>query len=200
MTRDDVGARDRILADATVLFAERGYDGVSIADIAGAGGISNGLIYYHFKDKRSLYETVIRESVHLLEDAAVRTLGAVGRPIDRIRAFIAEDMMLLETRSDVMRLLVRSFTDTAGHVPEQVIARTSAIIDRVRVVIQEGIEADEFRPLNAHLAATALFALVNTLMAARVLNAPHEPWAETTPEEQVAFMTGVFLEGVAKCS
>lgn len=185
---------------AGAMFAERGFDGVSVADIASASGISTGLIYYHFKDKHALYESVVRESVHLLEDAAIRTLADQGRPIERIEAFIIEYMGLLENELAVMRLLVRTFTDTSGHIPEHVLMRTASTIDRVQLVIDEGIEAGEFRPVDSHLAATALFALVNTLVTARVLEAPRRPWGDTTVQEQAAFMTALFLKGVSQCS
>lgn len=200
MAKSESTARERIVETAGSMFAERGFDGVSVADIAAASGISTGLIYYHFKDKQALYESVVRESVHLLEDAAIRTLGQQGRPIERIRAFIAEYMRLLEDELDVMRLLVRTFTDSSGHVPEHVLMRTASTIDRVQAVIEEGIEAGEFRTVDSHLAATALFALVNTLVTARVLEAPRRPWTDTTVEQQAAFMTELFLEGVARCS
>lgn len=200
MTRDDVGARDRILSEAGALFAERGFDGVSVADIASRCRISTGLIYYHFKDKQTLHDTVVRESVHLLEDTAVRILGSDTRPIERIRAFVVEYMGLLEARPDVMRLLVRSFTDSSGHVPGQVLMRTASTIERVQAVIEEGVASGEFREVDAHLAATALFALVNTLMTARVLDAPREPWSGMSVGEQARFMTDLFLKGVATCS
>lgn len=200
MTADDASARDRILEMAGAQFAEHGFDGISVADIAAATGISTGLIYYHFKDKQTLYETVVRESVHLLEDVAVGTLRAEARPVERIRAFVVEYMGLLEGRPAVMRLLVRSFTDTSGHLPAHVLMRTASTIDRVQTVIEEGIECGEFRPVDPHLAATALFALVNTLMTARILETPREPWSNTTVEQQAAFMTDLFLKGVMQCS
>ncbi|MRS11792.1 MAG: TetR/AcrR family transcriptional regulator [Actinobacteria bacterium] len=196
MSKEERGARERILEVAGALFAERGFDAVSVADIAGASAISTGLIYYHFKDKQTLYETVVRESIHLLEETAVRTLVSDGRPIERIRSFVSEYMGLLEGHPAVMRLLVRSFTDSDGHAPQHVLMRTASTIDRVQSVIEEGIGCGEFRPVDAHLAATALFALVNTLTTARIIEAPLGQSASADVEHQAAFMTSLFLEGI----
>jgi AcrR family transcriptional regulator len=51
---DGLSARERILATAERLFAERGFDRTSTARIAEAAGVPHGLIFYHFKTKMDL--------------------------------------------------------------------------------------------------------------------------------------------------
>jgi TetR/AcrR family transcriptional regulator len=50
--------RSEILDAAAALFAERGYDGVSMRDIAAASGSSQPLLHFHFGSKRDLYDAV----------------------------------------------------------------------------------------------------------------------------------------------
>ena len=192
-------ARERILAAAGVLFADRGFDAVSVADIASACGISTGLIYYHFKDKQTLYDTVVRESIHLFEATAIDTLVGDGEPAERLRRFILSYMHLLEGHAALMRLLIRSVSDLGTPAPRHVLMRSAAIVDRLRAVIDEGIASGTFRAVDPHLAATALFALINTLMTARVLETPLGGQAGDV-DEQAAFMTDLFLRGIAECS
>lgn len=202
MTRSDEASetRSRILALAGGLFAERGFDAVSVADIASAAGISTGLIYYHFKDKQTLYETAVREGVHLLEDAAVATLSSEGEPAERLQRFVASYMRLLGGQSALMRLLIRSVSDLGGPAPGHVLMRSAAIVDRLRTVIEEGMAAGAFRQVDAQMAATALFALINTLMTARVLDTPLGQSTTADVDTQAAFMTDLFLKGIATCS
>lgn len=200
MSQSEGSARGRILEVAGALFSERGFDGVSVSDIATASGSSTGLVYYHFRDKSTLYESVVREGLHLLEATAVRTLGTPGRPIDRIRSFVCEYMALLEGQPALMRLLIRSVTDVSTPPPGHVLMRSATTIERLQSVIDEGITAGEFRVTDAHLAATALFALVNTLITARVLETPLGQSSGGSVEERAEFMTDLFLRGVAACS
>ncbi|MHB1136172.1 MAG: TetR/AcrR family transcriptional regulator [Coriobacteriia bacterium] len=200
MSQSEVSARERILAAAGDHFAEQGFDGVSVADIAAASGTSTGLVYYHFKDKAALYESVVREGLHLLEDTAVRTLGGDERPIDRIGAFVSEYMALLEGQPALMRLLIRSVTDVSAPPPGHVLMRSATTIDRLQAVIDEGIACGEFRSTDSHLAATALFALVNTLITARVLETPLAHDLGDPVEVRAEFMIELFLRGVARCS
>jgi AcrR family transcriptional regulator len=46
--------RERLLNAAADVFAERGYDGTRVADIAAAAGVSNGALYAHFGSKAEL--------------------------------------------------------------------------------------------------------------------------------------------------
>ena len=52
--------RDRLLRAAAAVFAERGYDGTRVADIAAAAGVSNGALYSHFDSKAELLVQALR--------------------------------------------------------------------------------------------------------------------------------------------
>src|SRR5512139_3551664 len=103
-------APDRILDAAERLFAERGFEGASVRDLAAAAGVNLAAINYHFGGKEALYRAVgerlmneLRERrMKAIRDAAVApdaTLESVlrafawqiFRPLDdrrRARAFI----------------------------------------------------------------------------------------------------------------
>lgn len=51
--------KERILEAALQLFAERGYGAVSVRDIARAVGIRESSLYYHFKNKQELFDTIV---------------------------------------------------------------------------------------------------------------------------------------------
>lgn len=53
-------ARQRIVSQGLQLFSTRGYNGVSMSEIAQAAGITKAALYYHFADKESLFLEVIR--------------------------------------------------------------------------------------------------------------------------------------------
>jgi AcrR family transcriptional regulator len=65
----DLSARERILAAAEKLFAERGFDHTSTARVAAEAGVPHGLIFYHFKTKMDLLLALIRDDrVTALDD------------------------------------------------------------------------------------------------------------------------------------
>jgi AcrR family transcriptional regulator len=61
--RSQPSTRERILASAERLFAERGFERVSMPVIAKASGVTAGAIYKHFKGKADLFFEVVKRSL-----------------------------------------------------------------------------------------------------------------------------------------
>ena len=51
--------KERILQTALELFAHKGYEAVSVSDIAGALGLTKGALYRHFESKRAIFEAIL---------------------------------------------------------------------------------------------------------------------------------------------
>src|SRR5215470_10744403 len=75
--------RDVILDAAGRRFAERGFSGVSVREIAADAGLKNqASLYHHFRDKRALYEAVLARGLEpiLQMVAESRTASPTGEP------------------------------------------------------------------------------------------------------------------------
>jgi AcrR family transcriptional regulator len=116
--RDPAATRARILAAAERLFAERGYDGVSMPAIAEAASITPGAIYRHFESKAALFFEVVRRAVEAAPTAAAAGAGLEGLPASvaaysaraskRLRQMAVEMHYAAARDADVRRLLRRS--------------------------------------------------------------------------------------------
>src|SRR5207253_1956632 len=80
-----VGAQ-RLLEAAVVAFAERGYHGVSVRDLAGAVGVKAASVYSHFASKEALLAELVSHA-HRTHFVAVRDaiLGAGPDPAEQLR-------------------------------------------------------------------------------------------------------------------
>lgn len=103
--------RERILAAAQEVFAQRGYHGSSLDDIAKASGTSKALIYEHFDSKRALHETLIDEHAGELARrfAANAATGATGE--ERLRGGVDAFFGWVEERREAWRALFRDAAD-----------------------------------------------------------------------------------------
>lgn len=63
-SNDETSRKDKILAVATALFAEKGFAAVRIDEIASAAESNRQLIYYYFQNKAGLYEATLANMVH----------------------------------------------------------------------------------------------------------------------------------------
>jgi TetR/AcrR family transcriptional regulator len=91
-----VPARDRILDAAEALFAERGFAGTSVRDLAARVGVTPGSLYNHFPGKEALYEAVlargVRPLIGLMQELAARpqTPDATAEILGAVMAHLAE--------------------------------------------------------------------------------------------------------------
>lgn len=70
--------RERLLAAAAEVFAERGYEGAAVADIARRAQFTTGAIYGQFRDKAELLLEVVRSALMAQQDAAVAASSGGG--------------------------------------------------------------------------------------------------------------------------
>ncbi len=107
----DFSTRDRVAATAAPLFAERGFTGVSMRDIAEAVGIKAASLYNHYADKEALYfaalALVFSRRVALVEDA----LKATGTPRERLKAMVSALVQATAGDPVAARLLQRELLD-----------------------------------------------------------------------------------------
>lgn len=76
---DEAGTRERILKTAERLFAKRGFDGVSVRELAGAANVNIASIGYHFHSKEGLLAEVYRRHCEPLIEERLRGLAAASR-------------------------------------------------------------------------------------------------------------------------
>ena len=79
--RDGQATRHGLLTAATQLFAARGFDGVSVEQIAQRAGVTKALINYHFGGKHKLYLTIMTSTFSEIVDRVEH----VARRIDQRR-------------------------------------------------------------------------------------------------------------------
>lgn len=103
--------RDRILETALELFNAERFGNVTTADLAEACGISEGNLWYHFKNKRALLEALTDA---FLEEVEPRLAMLPGDP-DRILEDYADMLIALMSEIRRFRFLYRDQTDYGEH-------------------------------------------------------------------------------------
>ncbi len=113
----EVSKRERVLDVAERLFAEGGFDGVSMRDIATTAEVGLPLIVYHFETKRNLYRALFERRKTVLEArlTALHAPVAAGEdPVEHIvRAFVVPVIRIQETEAGIAyaKLVAREASD-----------------------------------------------------------------------------------------
>jgi len=89
--------RQRLFTALSTLMAERGFDALTLADIAAAAGIGRTAVYNHFTDKESLLlGFVAHETERYLADLE-RALDGVDDPVEQLRTYVRQQTRLDRT-------------------------------------------------------------------------------------------------------
>lgn len=98
--------RAQLLDVGRSLFAERGYDGTSVEEIASRAGVSKPIVYEHFGGKEGLYAVVVdREVQHLLDSFSTALSGQSPKELLEQACLVL--LTYVEEQGDGFRILVR---------------------------------------------------------------------------------------------
>lgn len=127
------GAADRIVHAARTLFAENGYDGVSIRDVADRAHVSKANVFHHFRNKMGLYKAVLGESSNMFEEV-VEVLRECGQPPHaRLELFIRENLALMLRDPHSVNLFMRQMMSTPDNA-QRALAEAN-VVDGFRKLI-----------------------------------------------------------------
>jgi AcrR family transcriptional regulator len=102
--------RESILALTSRAFAERGYDGVRTAELAKSAGVSEALIYQHFRTKAELYRAAVDRSADILEERLQAAAGT-GPAEERLERAVNAFLDFVSDASNAWRVLTLHVSD-----------------------------------------------------------------------------------------
>lgn len=120
--RRPADTRDRVLRVAQAMFAEQGYQGTSLRDIARRIGVKAPSLLHHFPSKQQLYLAVLEQMFETVEDAANGIVWQHESRRERMRQAIAEMIDFIASHPDLVRIMWKEMADESG-VGRQVLKR-----------------------------------------------------------------------------
>src|SRR5204862_7661476 len=136
--------RTELTRAAARLFAQKGYHGTSIGDLAEALGVQKGSVYAHIESKADLLWDVARDGAAAFH-AALDAVPEEGPVIERIRATLRAHLRVVAEQLDVATVFVREWRYLEGERREQFVAERRRYEERVRALFREGREHGELR-------------------------------------------------------
>lgn len=137
---------DRILAAAEELFAERGYDAVSMNDVANRATVCKANIFHHFKSKNDLYLAVLRGACAASCAGIERFAGAPVLLAERLSQFANGHLNHILEHESITRLIQRDLMENGPQrgreFAEQVFGQNFA---RLVGILRAGQDKNELR-------------------------------------------------------
>jgi TetR/AcrR family transcriptional regulator len=151
---------ERILDAAEGLFAERGFAGTTLRDVAARVGIRNPSLYNHFESKEALYEAVLARGIGPLMEALTAFLEDPS-PRGRNPAEVVERVMkLLARRPQLPRLVLHETLNGGQHLTPVLRRWIEPAFARSLRLVEVSPGADRWAPDQIPLLMLAMYHVV----------------------------------------
>ena len=192
---EHAGRRSEVLAAATRVFHEKGYEASSIQDVADELGILKGSLYYYIDSKEDLLFAIIEEVHRSTMQRLERWLVVDGDTLVKLRLFLRWQVLTYCRDVEKVGVFLHDFRSLSPENQAKILAERDrydrVLRDLLRAGQDEGSVAQDLDP---KLTAMAIFGMMNWI------STWWQPDGPNTPEELADQLTDLALAGVARRS
>ncbi|MCX7606205.1 MAG: TetR/AcrR family transcriptional regulator [Bacteroidia bacterium] len=185
--------RQRILEVALDLFARRGFERVSLRQLAQAVGLTPPSLYHYFPTKECVLETLAHEVAERFEKATAGIAESDWEVTHKVERFCVAHLQALLAKPTQAAIFLR---EAPQYLSEP---RRSAFLERQKAyearferILQEGIRKNLFREIESRFIAVSLLAALNATATW------YQPGGPLSPTEIGHTFAGLFLKGLIR--
>ena len=148
---------ERILDAAEALFAERGYAGATLRDVATEVGLRTPSLYNHFPSKESLYAAVLERGISPVLDVLTEVVEARDRSDRDVRQIVEKTMNLVGRRPDLPRLIQHETLSGGRHLTPMLREWIQRTFARAYQMVEASSAASRWEPDQFPLLVLAMY-------------------------------------------
>ncbi|KPK96045.1 hypothetical protein AMJ80_02250 [bacterium SM23_31] len=191
--------REIIISVAQKKFAQYGPRKTTIDEIANGAGISKGLIYHYFADKKDIYHAVIMKEIEQFESLLLEAVDKMDKPASKLTEYIRVKTNKMVETANFYRLNIQWLNEVTRDVIKvfipEILEKMSDYrkkeINMVSKIIKEGMEQGDFKKIDTQKAAIFF---INLFSFPEILLAIHEDYVDIN--EMIDFSLNIFFEGI----
>jgi len=169
-----VSTQESVYSAAAALFSAKGFDGVSMDDIARTAEVNKAMIYYHFADKLTLYRSIVGDGLQTMSSSVRAIAEKDAEPIDKLNQFVEAFVRLTETRPWMPAMMLREIAEGAPRLDADTLGHMRGIIGGFAAILKQGQQQGTFREIHPVLAYESVVGpIIINAARERVAAQPH---------------------------
>jgi AcrR family transcriptional regulator len=185
--------KEEILETAARLFADEGYNSVSMQDIADVIGLSKTALYHYFDRKEAILGTIVVSTVKELSEHVEQAVAARSSPQDRLVAFMQAQAVFFEKHQASFQVLLTRFANLREPKMRDVAIEWRVNYENtIRNIVHEGVSAGVFHTHSPNAVVRAVISSVYWM--ARW----YRPLGKQTASEIAEEYADIILHGIVK--
>ena len=164
-----VDKREHIMNHAITLFADKGFEGTSIRDLAQVAGVNVAMVNYYFGSKEKLVEAILEKKSSYMKDR-IEELEANTNlsELDKINALIEDYVNRILNGASFHKFLYKELMDTKRDVIHTFLNNSFARNTRnFAAIIQKGIDKKVFREVDPILTVTSIIGSISQVVVSK---------------------------------
>ena len=149
--------KEHILKVAEEEFCKYGFDAVSMNDLVKKLDINKATIYYHFKDKKSLYQTIIKNALEKSNTNIKAIFEEKEEHKTLLEAYVEAIVITIKENPNVVSLSLHELANFSANIDESFIPYIQEAINILEKVLEELKLKEEYINMDIH----TLFAFIN---------------------------------------
>ena len=144
----DMGTtEERILDAAMRIFAELGYEGARVDEIAKQAQANKAAIYYHIGGKEEVYAKILERTFTTFAQRVSESVQEAATPEEQLRAYIRGMAQNIREQPHMPTIMMREMAAGAQHLPEAMLKELSKLIGLLTNILRDGEEQGVFVPV-----------------------------------------------------
>ena len=176
--------REEIMLAAISCFAEKGYHETSMDDIVRAADLSKGTLYWHFKNKRELFQCLVRRWLEEFTERLGETLEQARTANEKLRMVVEALKENAAAQPELARAQLEFYALAVRDEEFKTWLRKNYVADRqfLESILREGIDQGEFRRIPVEQVARMVMAYLDGALLHREIM-EREPTAANILDE-----------------
>ncbi|MGA2002896.1 MAG: TetR/AcrR family transcriptional regulator [Terriglobales bacterium] len=181
--------RSEILAHATDVFCEKGYEGASMRDLSRATGMSLAGLYHYFQSKERLLYLIQKHTFSTIVEQLKKRLEGVTDPDQRLGIFVQNHLEYFVTNQSGLKVLAHEDEALKNGFSSE-IAAIKREYYRICLSLMDELKRERHLHFNSRTAVMSLFGMINWIYTW------YNPRLDGTAEDLAEEMSGIILSGV----
>ena len=170
--------KQRILETASEEFSKHGYDAVSMNDLVKILGINKATVYYHFKDKQSLYQEVLNSVVVDVLSNLQKDLKDAKDPKEKFKIYINSTIEKIKKQPFFVSLFMREMANFGSNMDESIVPLAERKVALLKGILKELPLKKEYQNIDEYAVFVMIHGTIHNFYAIQMGTLPFGGKAE----------------------
>ena len=129
---------EKILTAARAAFAEYGYSGTHVDEIAQRAGVNKASLYYQIGDKDTLYANVIHQVLGNIAQGIAQAVAKADSPEKKLKAYILFIADAVDKNPEIPPIMMREVASGGANLPRVVVEDIASVLTILTGILEEG--------------------------------------------------------------